>query len=357
MKKFLIVFKNKANVDLLLGYQATDVETFESLDDIATCYLDEDSATSLSVHNEIKSVELDDVHGFDSQTTSYAFNLMEVQKFHDIGITGKGIKVAVLDTGVQKHEDLIIKGGYNAYDPKLPYNADLANNHGTGVAGVIGMQNNDKGGIGIAPGVDLYAVRIDNGNGALNRTDFATQIKAIDWCIANKMDAINCSFSSATDSAARKQAFKRAYEAGIAIFCSAGNYQASGDSTTETIRFPSKYPFVTTVANVKSDKDRYTTSSIGKRLNFSSGGTSIYTTARDTTKEISDKYSRGTGTSYATPAVLGMYCLYKEMYGEDRDKTLERMYMNAERLGNLKEFGAGLPKFPTNEYENIQVWR
>ena len=357
MNKYLIVFRHEVNTDLLLGYHAKDIQTFDTMPEIATCKLDANYASALSAHSEILSVEADDITTFDAQTKSYAFDLMEVQKFHDIGITGKGIKVAILDTGVQRHEDLIIKGGFNAYDSKIPYDKDLVNNHGTRVAGIIAMQDNDKGGVGIAPGVELYAVRIDNGNGSLNRTDFTTQIKAIDWCIANKMDAINCSFSSSTDSTARKLAFKRAYDAGIAIFCSAGNYQTSGDDTSETMVYPSKYPFVITVANVTENKTRYVTSSVGKRLNFSSGGTLIYSTHTDSGKEVSANYNSGTGTSYATPAVLGMYCLYKEMYKEDRDRTLERMYLNAERLGSLKEYGAGIPKFPTDDYENIQVWR
>src|SRR5699024_1703738 len=99
--------------------------------EIATCKLDKNYAVELSAHNEILSIEADNITTFDAQTKSYAFDLMEVQKFHDLGITGKGVKVAILDTGVQQHEDLIIKGGYNAYDSKIPYDKDLVNNHGT----------------------------------------------------------------------------------------------------------------------------------------------------------------------------------------------------------------------------------
>src|SRR5699024_11757245 len=92
-----------------------------------------------------------------------AIDMIEVKKFHEEGITGKGVKVAVLDSGIQKHEDLKISGGYNAYNKNLPYDANLASAHGTKVAGVIGMQDNNKGNLGVAPGCELYAVRIEIG--------------------------------------------------------------------------------------------------------------------------------------------------------------------------------------------------
>ena len=86
------------------------------------------------------------------------------------------------------------------------------------------------------------------------------------------MDAVNCSFSSRIDSKARKAAFKIASDAGIAIFCSAGNNQPSGDTTSNTSRYPAKYPFTYANANIRADKTRYPSSCIGHGLNFSKQG-------------------------------------------------------------------------------------
>ena len=79
-------------------------------------------------------------------------------------LTGKGVKIAVSDTGVQiRHEDLkdnIIEGSrdydrglrkyWYSFDDPSPssYNG---NNHGTAVAGLIAASNNGKGVVGIAP--------------------------------------------------------------------------------------------------------------------------------------------------------------------------------------------------------------
>lgn len=361
MKKYLIVFKKNIDNSLLTISNAKNIELLDELSNICFCELNYDGYLKIKNSKNVKSIELDnsdilnDENPNNNQQSSYAFDLTEAKKFHDEGITGKGVKVAILDSGIQKHEDLIISGGYNAYDSTKPYDKDLAINHGTKVAGAIAMQNNDKGMIGIAPGVELYAVRIDDGKGAINRTIWSAQIKAIDWCIKNKIDAINCSFSSSTESMARREAFERAYEAGIAIFCSAGNTQPSGDETTSTIVFPSKYPFVVTTANINSNKTRYTTSSIGRGINFSNGGVSVNLPNIDNTVEVSNKYQVGTGTSYASPVTMGMYALYKEKYKESREKTLQRMYVNAENLGDSFYFGAGIPKYPTIEYINSQM--
>lgn len=359
MNQYLVMFKNEVNQALLDKHEATEIKLLKNMKRLALCHLEDSQAKILSEHPAIESVEKDNIDDFndtfDEQSESYTIGLMDVKTFHDNGVTGRGVKVAVLDTGVQKHVDLNVIGGYNAYDDSLPYDSGLASSHGTKVAGVIGMQDNEEGYLGVAPGCDLYAVRIDDGSGSINRTLWSAQIKAIEWCIENEMDAINCSFSSDTDSSARREAFKSAHEAGIAIFCSGGNKQSGVDESESTIGYPSKYSFVITTANITSNRERYSNSSVGRGINFSSGGVSIKSTTIDSDNKVSSKYASGTGTSYASPAVLGMFALYKEKYGESRDKTLQRMYVNAEGIGDKWMYGRGIPKYPTNHYENIQV--
>ena len=43
------------------------------------------------------------------------------------------------------------------------------------------------------------------------------------------------------------------------------------------------------------------------------------------------------------------------MYRESREKTLQRMSVNTENLGDPKKYGAGLPKYPTENYENVII--
>src|SRR5699024_6089391 len=112
--------------------------------------------------------------------TSYAYDFMDVKKFHDEGLKGQGIKVAVMDSGIQKHTDLIIKGGVNTYNNSLPYDANLNNSHGTKVAGIIARKDG-----GIATECDLYAIRIDDGVSNTNNTQWSEQEVGMDWAISN----------------------------------------------------------------------------------------------------------------------------------------------------------------------------
>jgi len=85
---------------------------------------------------------------------------LHVQQAHRLA-TGKGVKVAVIDTGVDfQHPDLlgrIAKASDFVHRRNAPFTADV---HGTAVAGVIAAgANNDIGIVGVAPGADIYALK------------------------------------------------------------------------------------------------------------------------------------------------------------------------------------------------------
>lgn len=285
--------------------------------------------------------------------TSYAYDFMNIKEFHDLGIKGQGVKVAVMDSGIQKHEALTIAGGFNAFDSSIPYDADINNSHGTMVAGVVARKDG-----GIAPDCELYAIRIDDGESNTNNTQWAEQIAGMDWAIANDMDVVICSFSGYTESTARREAFKRAHDSGIAIFCSAGNRQSGYPLTVDRLGYPARYPFVVTSGNIEENKERYPLSCVGRNLNFSNGGVSVRTTTIDKNNEISSRYGTGLGTSYANPATAGMYVLYKQKYAnESRDKLLQRMYINAENIGDSWIYGSGIPKYPTTDFRSVYIKR
>src|SRR5699024_698897 len=155
MNKYLITFKEKASHSLLERYNATNIKCMKRMERIATCFLTNKMAKELRRNNNIESVENDNSEDFsdtfDAQEEEYVIDLMDVKEFHEKGYKGQGVKVAVLDTGVQKHEDLVVAGGYNAYDDSIPYDRGLVSSHGTKVAGVIATQDNNQGDIDDAP--------------------------------------------------------------------------------------------------------------------------------------------------------------------------------------------------------------
>ncbi|HAU89113.1 MAG TPA: hypothetical protein DCW72_02440, partial [Elusimicrobia bacterium] len=79
---------------------------------------------------------------------------------------GRGVKVAVVDTGVDyNHPDLApnYKGGYNAVTPGASPLDDQG--HGTHVSGTIAAVKDNNGVVGVAPAVDLYGVKVLDKNG------------------------------------------------------------------------------------------------------------------------------------------------------------------------------------------------
>ncbi|WP_242212384.1 S8 family serine peptidase [Bacillus cereus group sp. BfR-BA-01383] len=168
-----------------------------------------------------------------------------VDKLHAENITGKGIKVGVLDTGVDyNHPDLkdAYKGGYDFVDndanpmettyedwikagkPEYP-GLVYYTNHGTHVAGTIAAQkknNADYAVKGVAPDVDLYAYRVLGPWGGGNTAGI---LAGMDKAIADGMDVINMSLGAQTNDPlyATSVAVNNAMLSGVVTVVAAGN--------------------------------------------------------------------------------------------------------------------------------------
>jgi subtilisin len=89
--------------------------------------------------------------------------------------------VAVIDTGVDlDHPDLSVASGYNCINPASPPNDD--NGHGTHVAGTIGATNTGAGVVGVAPGTEIFPVKVLDSKGS---GTWEQVICGINWVAAN----------------------------------------------------------------------------------------------------------------------------------------------------------------------------
>ena len=179
------------------------------------------------------------------------------------GVTGKGVGVAVIDSGITPHAALKKKIVANvSFVPGDPSVAD-AYGHGTHVAGIIAgdggaattVTNLFSG--GIAPGVQLVNVRVLGANGMGYTSDV---IDGIDWVIANRskynIRVINLSLGhpvmepAATDPLC--EAVRRAVAAGIVVVAAAGNAGRSeeGAPILGGITSPGNSPYAVTVGAV-----------------------------------------------------------------------------------------------------------
>ena len=142
--------------------------------------------------------------------------------------TGAGVKVAVIDTGIDDcHPDLNVVGGRNFVNSREP--ARDNNGHGTHVAGTIGGRNNAFGVVGVAPEVSLYSLKVldANGSGALSGI-----VSALDWALQNGIKVANlslgavdigCVFNGQCGFGAECSAITNATARGMTVIVAAGN--------------------------------------------------------------------------------------------------------------------------------------
>lgn len=260
--------------------------------------------------------------------------------------SGKGVKVAVLDTGIDtEHPDLKVAGGVctaAVCASKVPYDDNFG--HGTHVAGIIAAQKNDSGIIGIAPNVQLYAIKAMNNRGSGSTAQIT---KGVEWAIQNKIDILNLSISISVNDRPLELMLQEAYKQGMIIISAAGNEGGSGQMDTMT--YPAKYSSVIAVGAVNNDFSREENSSIGPSMEFAAPGTEIFSTYPKELDEWDNKidgYRNLTGTSMAAPHVAGVFAIYKEQYpGLTNVKLREMAQATAKDLGtpgrdNVYGFGA-----------------
>lgn len=221
-----------------------------------------------------------------TEVRNYNFDLLNIPEAWKLS-KGKGVRVAVLDTGRPQHDDLVIKGSWSA----VPGYEDDLNGHGTHVAGLLGARENGKGVVGIAPecAINNYTVLGASGSGSINGI-----VEAIYRAMEDDCHIINMSLGiSSFTIQALEQACKEAANKGIIIVSAAGN--ESG-----VVNQPAAYDCVIAVSAVDKDRQRASFSNFGPELDFAVGGVDIYSTYLD------NGYAKMSGTSMACPVFAGL---------------------------------------------------
>jgi serine protease AprX len=186
----------------------------------------------------------------------------------ELGLTGRGIGVAVIDSGIGAHEDLDGRGRRSRVahfkdftrdlSPRL-WMADLPSDdygHGTHVAGIIAGDGAQSGGrrTGVAPGAHLVGLKVLDAEGHGYISDV---IAAIDYAVAMRsafnIRVINLSVASGVFESYRQDplalAARRAVDAGIVVVAAAGNLGRDADGRAQFggITSPGNAPWVLTV--------------------------------------------------------------------------------------------------------------
>src|SRR5688572_20851466 len=189
----------------------------------------------MNEHNEVKLPpfvvnEVGPVLSF-AQTNDWGIDRLLIPKIHAAGFTGKGIRIAVIDTGVENHTDL-----QGAVIKRLKTTSEAytsTNGHGTGVAGIIGARNNAAGVLGVAYDSEIVSIKALDETGSGSLINIAA---AINLAVAEGAHVINLSLGSSGTSKALEAAILNAVNKGIFVVCAAGN-----DGTDNSVNYPARY--------------------------------------------------------------------------------------------------------------------
>lgn len=284
---------------------------------------------------------------------------------------GRGVRCAIVDSGVGPHPALTVKDGANLVIPSDEYPADVGSHldngtgHGTHVAGIIAAQNptNDPGRpTGIAPATEIYAYRV-TARLAREAPSYAIA-DAIDAAIKKDCHLINISLGLDQMSVDVEQAVERAYQSGAVVIAAIGNAPQS------PIMFPASSPRAIGVAALgdlsRAVADSQSALSVRQPprgshpddfvANFNSRGPGAKAAAPGVAiiscAPHGQFYAAQDGTSMATPVVTGIAAKLLAtrpdiliMNGQTRADAISALILNAcNTLGFLKEdVGHGHP--------------
>lgn len=251
-------------------------------------------------------------------------------------LDGTGVKVAVVDTGIQAMGQLIVSGGTVLNGETTGPNAD-DDGHGTMVASIIGAQKaaGVNGMQGIAPGVQLLSIREAGCNAASGQGNTEDSMAdAINDAVNDGAMVINISQDGYDPDTKLADAVQNAYNQGVVIVTSAGN-QGDRDTTDSNgtdygvnpRTYPASYPGVLAVGAVDQYGTVATFSETGSQKNSYFVGV-VAPGVQVGGLLQNGKIATDDGTSFAAPYVAAEAALIiqEHHWTKKSDRTAARAY-------------------------------
>jgi len=200
----------------------------------------------------------------EAQSMPYGINMIGADQVWPNWGKGNGVKVCVLDTGVDTtHPDLPV-ALTNSFVPGET--VEDYNRHGTHCSGTILALDNTEGVVGVAPTAQLLIGKAlaNSGSGS-----WSYLVSGINWAVANGARVISMSLSGSGTDPSLQAACDAALANGVLLVAAAGN-QASG-----VTRYPAGYSSVMAISAVDSASNFASFSNFGSHVSVAAPGVSV----------------------------------------------------------------------------------
>ncbi|MAW62040.1 MAG: hypothetical protein CMJ94_14580 [Planctomycetes bacterium] len=264
------------------------------------------------------------------------------------GYNGAGIKVGVIDTGIDyNHPELasVYAGGWDFVNN----DADPMDDHfhGTHVSGTIAAQEDGTGVVGVAPAVEIYALKGFSASGNGVASDL---IAAVDWTTVNGMDVVNNSWGGGHTSTMR-DAFDASMAAGVIHVCASGNNYGFGGVSN-----PARYASTYAIGAMDINGKLAPFSNRGPEVDFAAPGVDVLSA------NLGGGYTTASGTSMASPHACGVVALllaHGNLVDEDGDghlfeevrNRMAKVAIDRGDVGRDNRFGWGVVNAPGSMVE------
>lgn len=226
--------------------------------------------------------------------------------------TGKGIKIGVIDTGVDSTTYELENDIISEYSVMGDVQDENDTSHGTAICSIItGYPHNEKEIMGVAPNAQIISIDVtDDEHGVV---EIKNLISGIEMAIEENVDILNISVGCLEGIKELEDVIEKAISENIIIVCSAGNFMEA------SMLYPSNYESVISVGSMKKDKTVISpTGQFRKKVIFFPGENIVTAIGKDT-------YAGCDGTSFSTAICSGMIALLLE---KNNDKNNVKKYLN-----------------------------
>ncbi|MEM7218034.1 MAG: S8 family serine peptidase [Pseudomonadota bacterium] len=274
---------------------------------------------------------------------------------HRAPASGRGIRVAVLDSGMDR--DHVDFRGRNivarSFIPRSePDNSpDDTSGHGTHCIGTACGPENPRVGprYGVAHGADIYSGKVlrVGANGRASGAD-GWILAGMNWALRNGCQVISMSLGAPGGPnypRAYERAANRGLRQGTLIIAATGNASDRRSGVIQPVGRPANCPSIVGVAAVDR-RMRVANFSNGQRfgnggeVNFSGPGVRVWSSVPG-----QPPHGYKSGTSMATPHVAGIAALLAQTTGARGVPLYHEIRRRARRLGSRRDYGNGLARF------------